>query len=376
MIGESHRQAEALAAEAVAVLNEGRRLAAIELYSRAATFERAAFDETPPEKHRTRSILAVSFVSLLYKGRRYDEAELSIFELLASRQLQPWAEVQIRELLEAVTDERIIQLRLSRQYTGESVTVSLRGGEIGAGTGPLDLILEKANGFRNLFYRIAEYVGSYPLRRRGSPPKGLLDLMQVRATQPSTGSYRLEIKLTEPAQLNLLEKESINPSDVSDTLFSFLHALSVGTRDMVESVVPDPEYRKALLELTRSVAPTGRRLSEIALLRGREHGTESVYLTAALPERVRQALPPKPTVPGAEYDELRGVLRAVHLDKNWLEITLPENKHERCDTVPDMLDDVVGPMVNHEVIVRGRRRAKQGGIKRLLVEEIDLAEPD
>jgi hypothetical protein len=373
--GESHRQAEALAAEAAAALAHGRKSAASELYSKAATFERAALEETPVDKNRTRSILAVSVVSLLYKARRYEDAELEIFAHLASRRLLPWAELQLRELLEVVTDERLIQSKLGRQYTGDSVTLSLRGGDIGAGTGPLDLVLEKAAGFRNLFYRVAEYVGKYPLRLRGGPPKELLDLLQIRTAQPSLGSYQLEIKLTESAQLELLDQPSVRSPDVSDKLFSFLHALNAGSRERVEAIVPDPGYRKALLDLTRSVAPTGKRIKEIGLYRGKGEETESVYLTMTLPERVREVLPPKSKISVENYQELRGVLRAVHLDQNWLEMTLPDGQHEKCDTMADMLDDVVGPMVNHEVLVRGPRRTKQGGARRLVVEEIELMEP-
>lgn len=373
---ESHRQAEELAAKAAAALAEGRKSTALELYSGAAVLERSAFEETPTGKSRTRSILAVSFVSLLYKARRFDEAELAIFSLLASQELLPWADLQIRELLEVVADERFIHKRLGQQYTGDSVTVSLRGGEIGAGTGPLDLILEKASGFKNLFYRFAEFVGDYPLRLRGVPPRDLLDLLKVRATQPGFGSYRLEIKLAEPEQMDFLDKPAVRPPEVVDTLFNVLHAITSGEPGAVEAIIPSAEYRKALLQLIRNVAPTGRRISEIGIYRGKGGEAESVYLTKAFPERIRRLIPIKPKTSGAEYKELRGVLRAVHLDENWLEVILPGEIHEKCDTLPDMLDDVVGPMVNHEVIVLGSIRAKQGGVQRLLVEEIQLAEPD
>jgi len=58
--------------------------------------------------------------------------------------------------------------------------------------------------------------------------------------------------------------------------------------------------------------------------------------------------------PDSEETELRGVLRAVHLDKAWLEIVLESGERQRCKTPSEMLDDVVGPWVNHEVVVRGR----------------------
>jgi hypothetical protein len=63
------------------------------------------------------------------------------------------------------------------------------------------------------------------------------------------------------------------------------------------------------------------------------------------------------------------------LDRHWLEITRRNGKSEKCDTVPDMLDDVVGPLVNREVIVSGPMRSRRGQ-ERLLAEEVELAEEE
>ena len=374
-MNEHHRASETLAAEASALLVAGNRPESIEKYRQAGELEVQAFQETSPKSQRTRSVLAVSLVSLFYKAGEYDRAEHEIFALLASRELNCWAQKQLRELLEVVADERIILEGLDQRYTGEAFTVSLKGGEIGVGTGPLDLVLEKASGFRNLLYRMAECVAERPLRLRGAPPKELTDLLQVRTTQPAVGSYRLEMKLTEPAQPDLFEQPSIEARQVTDKLFQFLEAVSTGSRDSVELSVPDPRYRRALLQLVQNVSPRGKRLEEIALYRATEGAPQAVYLTSALPGRIRKVLPEREVEQGDEPEELRGVLRALHLDENWLELILPVGDHERCDTMPDMLDDVVGPMVNQEVIVSGVRRKKQGGVRRVLIQEIELAEP-
>ena len=376
MIEQPHRRAESLAAEAALALTENRKDEAVALYREAAAFEQAAFETTPNEKERTKSILAVSLTSLLYKARQYDEAERTIFRLLALQELTPWANEQLRELLEVVTDERLIQKTIGRQYSGDVLTLSLRGGEIGAGTGPFDVILDKVSAFRNLLYRVAEYVGEFPFRSRGAPPQELINLLQVRTTQPGLGSFRFEIKLTEPLQRELFEKPVIKPSAISDTLFRFLETLNSGTRAALEEAVPNKEYRTALLKLVRNAAPSGKRVEEIGLYRKKGGDAEAVYLNKTTPDRIRRALPPKRKAPGQEPAELMGVLRALHLDENWLEITLPRNQSEKCDTVPEMLDDVVGPMVNHEVVVKGIRRTKRGGARRLLVEDIELTDPD
>ncbi len=373
MLDKKHREAEALSAAAANAHARGRSKEALELYARAARAEESALSQVPTEKSHTRSILSLSIVSLLYKAQLLDAAETRIFQLLGSGDLEEWTNRQLRELLQVVSDERTIATSLHRRYSGESITVALRGGEIGSGTGPLDLILEKAAGLQSLLYRFAEWVGDYPLRVRGSPPKDLMDLMQARASEPTPGSYRLEIRLTEPLQTDLFVAPRTQPREVSDAMFEFLARLTGGAPSQLEELVPRPDYRKALLQLTRNVAPTGKRLKEIGIYRRLEDKIQSVYLTDALPAKIRDTLPREEVNVSEPRGELSGVLRALHLDKNWLELFTKDGRHIRCDTVHDMLDDVAGPMVNREVIVSGRMRERQG-IRRLLAEEIELAE--
>ena len=375
MLDGKHRESEKLAAQAEAALSAGNQQEAVALYARAAELEEQALQGVPESKPKTLSILSVSLAALLYKAQLFDRAEITIFRLLGSGSLQAWANEQLRDLLPVVADERLLATQLHSRYSGEGITVVLRGGEIGVGTGPLDLILEKASGFRSLLYRFAEWRGNYPLRRAGNPSKELRDLVQARATEPVSGSYQLEIRLTEPLQRDLFEQGPVQPKDLSDAMFRFFKYLTVGDLQELEEFVPQADYRKALLQLTRNLAPRGQRVKEVGIYRKRQEGLDTVYLTEALPARIRAALPKEPEHPGDEVTERRGVLRALHLDQKWLELTLPKGEHEKCFTLPDMLDDVVGPMVNQEVVVRGPTRRRGRG-ERLLVHEIRLADDD
>lgn len=67
----------------------------------------------------------------------------------------------------------------------------------------------------------------------------------------------------------------------------------------------------------------------------------------------------KPVQEMAEPEEavLRGVLRAVHLDKDWLEISADEG-HVRINDVSEAVDDLIGPMVNRPVIVHTTKDAQ------------------
>ncbi|MGD0283427.1 MAG: hypothetical protein ABSB95_13815 [Dissulfurispiraceae bacterium] len=374
MLNDKHREAEDLSAAAAIARAQGRREEAVELYSRAAKAEEAALSEVSRDKARTRSILSLSLASFLYKAELLDAAEIKIFQLLGDGSLEEWADRQLRELLQVVSDEKMLVMALRRRYSGETITVALRGGEIGQGTGPLDLILEKAAGFQSLLYRFAEWVGKYPLRLRGNPPKDLMEFIQARASEPALGSYRIEIRLTEPLQMEMFESSRVQPQAVSDIMFEFFTKLTEGPPEKLEELVPQSDYRKAFLQLTRNLTPAGRRLKEIGIYRQHQSKIQSVFLTDALPRKIQEAFPRKEKDSQEPRIKLNGVLRALHLDKNWLEITRKDGERIRCDTVHDMLDDVVGPMVNREVIVSGAIRPRRGGVKRLIVEEIELAE--
>lgn len=372
---DQHNIAQELSLRAARLLAQGESEEAKRVFAEAAKHELEALAAVPPDKIKTRSVLSVSVASLLYKGGLLNEAELAIFRYLAEGDIDPWAEGQLRELLQVVMDERVLVSTLSRRYSGESITVSLRGGEIGAGTGPLDLILDKAVGFRSLLYRMAEWVGQFPLRQHGPPPRELQDLVYARAMEPAPGSYRLEIRLTEPVQPDLYQQTKVPPSLLSDSLFSFLERLTVGTPKDLEEFVPQPEYRRALLQLTRNVAPGGKRVKELGIYRQKDNVLQSVYLTDALPPKIRDVLPKRPESTAERNLTIQGILRALHLDRNWLELTLEDRSHITCDTVPEMLDDVVGPMVNRKVLVSGQMRQKRGK-DRLLVSEIELVDQE
>jgi hypothetical protein len=174
-------------------------------------------------------------------------------------------------------------------------------------------------------------------------------------------------------QADLFESSRVQPEAVADAFFDFMNVLNTGTAEQLERLVPEQGYREALLKLTRNVAPAGKRVREIGIYRPRHGRIQAVYLTDAIASRVKDALPRKQEA-DSPREELYGILRALHLDENWLELTLQDGTHQKCNTLPDMLDDVVGPMVNRRVHLTGPRRRLPGGIVRLIVEDIELAE--
>jgi hypothetical protein len=64
---------------------------------------------------------------------------------------------------------------------------------------------------------------------------------------------------------------------------------------------------------------------------------------------------------------ITGILRALHLDKDWLEVA-SDGKSVRILGLKDAVDDVIGPMVNRSVIVRVVRSGK---VNRFVDIELD-----
>ncbi len=107
MLNKNHINAQKLASQASMLLSSGNKKEARKLYAEASVFERKAFYEIPESKVRTRGILAISFVSMLYKAERYDEAEHEISTLLSQNYLLPnTAQKQLHEIFEAVRNKQ------------------------------------------------------------------------------------------------------------------------------------------------------------------------------------------------------------------------------------------------------------------------------
>jgi hypothetical protein len=73
--------------------------------------------------------------------------------------------------------------------------------------------------------------------------------------------------------------------------------------------------------------------------------------------------------------QIRGVLRAVHLEEDWIEV-LSGGKLIHFGDAGEMLDDVIGPMVNKTVLVRAQERARGRGPPKLYVIDVEPGEED
>jgi hypothetical protein len=346
-----HKRSESLASEAHIAYRRGDRDRARQLFAEAATAEVNAAKDLQPNKSRTLGITAVSAVSLMMKADLLEEAEHLALGWLG-QSLPPFAADQLRQLVQSVWTTRSMRSAGVAFLPGQ-VTVAVRGGQTVVGGAPLDLIVEKVQTVQALFYRTIEYVKKVPHRKRGAPSADIQEACRPWLFQAAPSSYQFAVAIQKPPMDDFF-KDHPEPQHIAD---QFLGILRASAEDPVglPQMVPDPEYRSTFLKLTRNLAPTGKNFGEIEL-RG-AGDVKGVVLAPDSRKNINAALRPHrdSSDPRDVSVELQGVLRGVHLDKDWLEL-VTEKGVIRIDDLSAAVDDLIGPMVNKPVTVHVIRR--------------------
>ena len=347
---EHHENSERLASQAQVAAQEGRRDEARALYARAADAEESAIADLDRSKARTLGISSVSAASLHYKANQFARAEAVASRYLGFEGLPAFAKDQLRLLLQSIWIEQVRD-NVGARFAPGQVLISVQGGEIVPGGAPLDLIAGTVKTVKSLIYRTAEFMSGLEHRGRGAPSREIRESYRPWLFQTAPGSYQFAVAIRNEYQAKSVRHELRSPREVTDC---FLRILRVGTEDSKESfakVVHLPDYRRTFLELTCDLAPDGKTCDRLDIRSPAESQAVSLDLNVRrklehITGRVGQA---KKTS-AARREPLHGILRALHLDQNWIELTVG-NKHLRITSVRRKAIEVLGPLVNRPVIV-------------------------
>ncbi len=250
------------------------------------------------------------------------------------------------------------------------ITVSVDGGEVVKGGAPLDLIVDKVQTIQSIFFRTAEFLKNMPLRRHGPASKAIQEQCRPWLFQSVPGSYQFSVAIQGPSQTELFETNQIEPKLVASTFMAILESTVKEPETKLQELVPDKEYRNVFLKLARNLAPNGESFSHLEL---RSNQTQApVVLTREsrkeLSGIIKNELHTTNFEEGSSVENFRGVLRAVHLEKDWIEVYVGEEVR-RISGVGETVDDVIGPMVNHRVIVQVEKQ--RGGTFKFRDIELD-----
>lgn len=365
---ELHAESERLAIEAQLALQARNTGQALNLYRQAAEQERKALDQLDKSKTRTRGITGVSAVALWFKAGEYSLAEQLAHSMLSDPLIPEFARDELRNLVQAIWTESSKQ-KAGVTFVPGQVMVSVKGGEVVTGGAPLDLIVDKVQTIQSMFYRTIEFLNGASHRRAGPPAKELQESCRPWLFQSAPGSYQFSVAIQKPAQSDFF-KQDVEPERIAQHFLEIVGASSGEDAASLEKLVPDESYRATFLKLARNLAPTGKTFDRIELRASGE--SRPVGLGVESRANINQQLRKKPAVSAIEEvepEELRGTLRAVHLDKDWLDVVI-DGASAHIVGLQDAVDDVIGPMVNREVVVRVIRSSP----KKLKFVDIELAD--
>ena len=361
-----HKASETAATEAEQALRHGNPSQAALLYAKAAENEQLALAQVDQTKQRTLGITAVSAVSLWFKASVYERAEQLAFSVLANPEMPNFAKATLRNLLHAIWTENAKKAANISFIPGQ-VFVSVKGGEIIAGGAPLDLVLEKVQTIQAMFYRTVEFVQDLPLRLRGGPPREIQESCRPWLFQAPPGSYQFAVAIQEPKQRDFF-RQDVRPELLAHQFLEIVKATASEDHNDLENIVAKPEYRSAFLKLSRNLAPTGKSFDAIELRMATDE--TPVILTPDARTTINQTIKGGRSSPGPGIQQqLVGVLRAVDLEKDFLNVIDDNGQNTRVTGLGDAMDDVIGPMVNKPVAVQVIRRGT-----RLQLIDIELAE--
>jgi hypothetical protein len=366
----AHTRSEELASAAEVAERTGRLAEAVKLYLSAAEEEERALLRVDDSKSRTVGILAVSATALFVKAREFQRAEsIALFGLNKPTVQSPYR-FQLRQLLQDAWIEQDKDASDTEFLPGQ-VNVSVKGGRVIYGGAPLDLVVDKVKAIQAIFYRTIEDIRGEPLRKRGSPRPEIADACQPWLFQTPPGSYQFAVAVQKPEQPDFF-REDVDPQRIVRQFLTVIRAGISGDPAELERAVPRKDYRDAFLKLTRTLAPpaNGQTFGSLEI-RGVGDRAGVVLGSDArqiIGKKIRAEVGGS-TKSESETRNVSGVLRGLHLDKDWIEIL------QGTDLVPihgikDTLEDVIGPMTNRKVIASVRQQKKG----RLNLIDIELDE--
>jgi hypothetical protein len=304
-------------------------------------------------------ITATSAAALWYKAGRLEEAAQLAHRASAMNGMPIFALHDLREFLQVLWNEQA-QKEAGLSFVPGQVVVSVKGGKVVSGGAPLDVILDKVQIVQSLFYRTAEFLKDLPLRKHGPPSKELQAQCRPWLFQSVPGSYQFAVSIQKPAQEEMFPSDEPAPEVLTETFLSILKAAGEDPGDSFKTLVPKDDYRITFLKMARNLAPTGKVVGQIEI-----HGSgdsKPITLSSGSRKLISDTLRSPIDTPAPEVSSrdtvFVGILRALDLDDDWLEVFV-DGRHQRVVGVGDVVDDLIGPMVNREVSVRvrpGRRR--------------------
>lgn len=345
----------------------GNAESSLRLFRRALSYEIAAINRLREPSGLGWSILLRSAASIALESEDYREAEKLASQALAG---DPHPEVveEIRDVWERANFHRHLEFTGTTLGSME-VQLSLVGSAAAGGMTYLSELLTRADSFQKLVHRIAQR--NIYKEYNSRVPNEVKSGYSVFAAAPKAGSFTIAIKLGH------------NPEQASfpgifgteDVLNEFLDLMELanGSRDEeIQKRIRNPHYWQNFVGLGRKLAPDGKRIRQVGFTLVKGEMTRSLSVTTP----ASRFLPPRIESRGSSATavEASGILRFADASgrrPNRIRLDSADGSHHDVLVPHGLMDDIVRPMWNSHVTVRGSLRPRQKIIRLYEIWESD-----
>ena len=371
----AHDRAMDLAFLADRARSQGAEEDATRLYEEALALEQKAIRDLETPVEPTHSVLHRSAAWLALDCGHKRLAEKLAAAGLAQEPPDDIAE-ELRDVWEQATFQRHLRVR-GVALADNEIQISLSGPGVGKGVTQWKTYRERVDKSHTMLVRITERRAEKPFRKTGAPTKEIQEYLNPYVSLPRAASYAVTLKLGQGAQIPLsgiLELPDI--TDVIDDFMSIVEVVNEGKGDSLADIIPDSLYRRNAIELAKKIAPDGSQIRQVGFSVSRSGQRRSIGFTRTRKEVSGAAgevdvVGVKPVAsPVAEKPvEVHGILlfaKAIDRDDNAIKVVDAQEKSHEFTVPPEMMDDIVRPLWNSSVSVRGVRRGRE-----LILHEIE-----
>ncbi len=369
-MNDFHRQAMDLAGQGLLAQMGKRPESAISLFEEALDLELAAIAELREPLEPTHSVLHRSAGWMAFHSHQYRKAEQLACRALAG---DPPSEIadELRGLLEHVNFHRHFESEGIQLSEGE-IQLSVLGKAVAEDIALLSDIITRINHIQTLVYRIAQWKLGLPYR--GRIPNDIRNSYRGFLRVPEVRGFALSLRLGHPLPQAPLP-QFVGPGEIVGEFIDLMELANTSDADTIAQHVGEPAYQRNFIGLAKNIAPDGNRISRVGFTSVNRGDTRSIDVTR--PSSQFPALDTiAPRAQDTEMVERSGILRyadasAGPSNNNRIKLINDGGNDYQVAVPAGLMDDIVRPMWNSHVTVRGTLRGRQRYIRLMEIWESD-----
>lgn len=360
---ELHDQAMDLVESAILERIRGNVEVTTRLYSEALELELNAISELESKgriEEPTWSVLHRGAGWMAFNSQQYRRAEQ-----LASKALSGNPHPEIAEELRDLWEQSNFHLHIGPVdlvVNPQEVQLRLVGRAVSSGTVLLTELVSRVNSFQKLTHRIVQRKSDLPYRAR--IPSDIRSGYPTFAATPKTGSFVISLRLGNPTPKPSLPG-FLNADEIISEFLDLMELANDSRIDEIQQRIPDVAYRHNFLGLAKNLAPDGKQIRQVGFSTASNTGARHISVTTPASQF------PTPNAGERQQHgqvEVRGMLRyadgsAGTSSRNRIRLIENRGTQHEISVPPGLMDDIVRPLWNSHVTVKGTRHRGQRVIR-------------